>query len=207
MAKPTWVQVNKSSGTGNGTIAVSASAHTGRKERTGTLTVTNQNGSKPNKTISIKQSAKATFVSVNPVAEQPVTGGIVTITGKSNCYSLEFMVENGNTVLFPNKISINGGAEVNYTGQMDVPMPIPNDPGGANEYTWSMKITLPENKKARKDGWYVLVRESNVESTSVTISQAAAASSLSLNPTSLTLVTAGTAQNVAVTSNDSWTVT
>lgn len=40
MAKPNWLVVNPSTGSGNGTISNSSSEHTGRVARTGTVTVT-----------------------------------------------------------------------------------------------------------------------------------------------------------------------
>ena len=44
MAKPSWLNLNPSTGSGNGTIANSASAHTGRTARTGTVTITGVGG-------------------------------------------------------------------------------------------------------------------------------------------------------------------
>ena len=52
--KPSWLNITPTQGSGNGTIENSASAHTGRVARTGTVTVTGVGVSAPQTTKSHK---------------------------------------------------------------------------------------------------------------------------------------------------------
>lgn len=54
MAKPSWISLNKSSGTGGGQVNVTASKNTGSSSRSGTLTVKTTSGL--TKTVSLSQS-------------------------------------------------------------------------------------------------------------------------------------------------------
>jgi len=68
MAKPSWLKLNPSTGSGNGTIANSADAHTGRTARTGTVTVTGVGVSTPS-TYKVTQSPKSEFASFDNGSE------------------------------------------------------------------------------------------------------------------------------------------
>ena len=217
MAKPAWITVAPASGADNGTFKVSASAHTGRVARTGTVTVTNANGAKPSKTINVSQAAKAEFLSptINEFVDVPATGGKVTITGKSNTDIFRFgiMAFGGAPTL---KLTINsvvqelslitGNANIGTYG-----CTVKNDVGAANEYAFSLEVTLPANTTARRTQTsiglsYISSGETVVKGFDSKIYQAGAASTLAVNPASLSLVTAGTAQTVTVTSNGAWAV-
>ena len=104
MAKPNWLQVNPSTGSGNGTIANSASAHTGRVARTGTVTVTGVGVSIP-ATYQVTQEPKAEFASFDNGPEMSANKGAgkVTVTGKSNSSKLTFAwaAESGQSVEIP----------------------------------------------------------------------------------------------------------
>ena len=52
MAKPSWVTTQPSSGTGNGSVKVSASAYTGRTQRSGSLTYTAEGAEEVVQTVS-----------------------------------------------------------------------------------------------------------------------------------------------------------
>ena len=65
MAKPTWVTTQPSSGTGNGTVQVSATAHTGRVQRTGELTYKADGAD--DVVQSVTQKGKAEFVTLENV--------------------------------------------------------------------------------------------------------------------------------------------
>lgn len=57
MAKPNWLNVTPTEGSGNSTISNSASAHTGRVARTGTVTVTGSGVTTP-ATYKVTQNPK-----------------------------------------------------------------------------------------------------------------------------------------------------
>lgn len=83
MAKPSWLQIDPASGSGNGSISNSASPHTGRVARTGTVTVTGVGVGVP-ATYKVTQTPKAEFASFDNGAEMsaPKGGGAVTVAGK-----------------------------------------------------------------------------------------------------------------------------
>ena len=91
MAKPSWLKLNPSTGSGNGTIANSADAHTGRTARTGTVTVTGVGVSTPS-TYKVTQSPKSEFAAFDNGSEMsaPKTAGTVTVEGKTNSSKLTF---------------------------------------------------------------------------------------------------------------------
>lgn len=93
MAKPSWLIVNPSTGSGNGTVSNSAAAHTGRVARTGTVTVTGVGVSTP-ATYRVTQEPKAEFVTYDNGTEMSAQKGAgkVTITGKSNSSKLTFFM-------------------------------------------------------------------------------------------------------------------
>ena len=219
MAKPAWITVAPASGADNGTFKVSASAHTGRVARTGTVTVTNANGAKPSKAISVSQAAKAAFMNATTptVPDVPSAGGKATITGKAN--SDKFYVAltaMGGLPTF--KLTIGGVVQTLTLREGNIASfgvyecTVKNDVGAAAEYSFSLEVTLPANTTARKTGSMVAcgfsLNSSNGvnDAFRVTVNQLGAASTLAVNPASLSLVTAGTAQTVTVTSNDDWTV-
>lgn len=101
MAKPSWLNLNPSTGSGNGTIANSASAHTGRtaefpfsielefpanetiEEIVRTLKVTANGGQAVQ--IAIKQAAGDAKLSVSPTEITiPQNGSAVSVTVTSN---------------------------------------------------------------------------------------------------------------------------
>lgn len=207
MAKASWCTVSPTSGLKNGTIAVSASAHTGRLARSTTVTVQNQGGTKPSATIGVSQAAKAAFLTVtstlNPTL--PTAGGAIVIaSGKSNVAKLTFNTRDGNLIYTNLVLKINGSV---VTGFTEAQFTIPSDPGGTAEYTFEISATFPASTTAfTLTEECILMGEGVAGGVSVNLSQTPVASTLSLDKSSLSLANAGTVQNVAVTSNDRWTV-
>ena len=62
MAKPSWVTLSKSSGTGGGSVQVTASQNTGSSTRSGTLTIKTASGL--TKTVSISQQKESYSLNV-----------------------------------------------------------------------------------------------------------------------------------------------
>lgn len=130
MAKAAWLTVAPMSGVGNATITNTGTVHTGREQRTTTVTGT-ATGVSPNKTYTVVQKAKPEFVSFDNGAEitVPKTGGTLTITGKSNSSKLTFalleltddgdtanVVEGGLKLTLPAKYNA-GGAQTSMIQQ------------------------------------------------------------------------------------------
>lgn len=122
MAKASWCTVAPMSGSKNGSIAISASAHTGRVACNTNVTVTNANGTRSTAAIAVSQAGAAVASTIDATKPDiPKTGGKVVVNGTSNSQKLRFFVRafiKGQVVLLPivngltGTISINGGTAI-----------------------------------------------------------------------------------------------
>ncbi len=201
MAKPSWLQIDPASGSGNGSISNSASPHTGRVARTGTVTVTGVGVAKP-VTYKVTQSPKAEFVSYDegPEMSAPKGGGAVTVTGKTNSNKLTFKW-NGEVsdVTIPEQYQANGTPTNNGTE-------IADDPGAQAEFAFSIALDFPKNDTVEEVERTLIVEAGGGKSAQITIKQAAGDATLSVEPVEITIPQEGTAQTVQVKSNTTWTV-
>ena len=210
MAKASWCTVTPSSGKGNGVINVSAASHTGRAARSTTVVVTAKNGTKPTASLAVSQAAKAAFITPenNKVINISATGGTFSFTGKSNASKISFVGNDGYIDLQNLQLKINGVALTNgWDG--DATQVVAGDPGATAEYSFEIIGTISANLNAfpNTETGYIGSSDSGVVGGSGwVINQAGTASKLSVNKSSLALTSAGTAQSVAITSNDEWTV-
>lgn len=202
MAKPSWLKVSPTSGSGNGNISNTADEHTGRVARTGTVTVTGSGISTP-KTYKVNQEPKSEFVSFNNGAEMaaPKGGGTLTVEGKSNSSKLSFSwVTDGNGVEIPANYQANGASTNNDAA-------IAGDPGATAEFPFSIALQIPENETIESVNRTLKVTANGAQYAQIVIKQAAGDPTLALSVEEITIPQAGTpAVSVAVTSNTSWTV-
>lgn len=202
MAKPTWLTVNPNAGSGNGTINNTATAHTGRVARTGTVTVTASGVASP-KTYKVTQEPKEEFASFNNGSEMsaPKNGGALTVTGKSNSAKLTFSWVGGVTdVQIPSQYQANGSSTSNGAE-------IEDDPGATAEFAFSLPLSLPENETIEEINRTLMVKAEGGQTAQIIIKQAAGDAMLSLSVSEITLPQEGTpAVGVTVTSNTTWTV-
>ena len=197
MAKPTWTTVSPANGSGNATVNVGATAHTGRLQRTGVLTY--KATGVTDVTQNVTQSAKAEFVTVNNVSS-PKGGGNVTITGKSNSSKLTFSLGSGDiTITLPTTYLAGGASTTNGAS-------VTGDPGAVAEFDFSLTIAIPANTTTAAKTRSVNVLAAGGQSAAATISQAAGDPTLSVSPTGITLEADGTQVAVTVTSNTNWTI-
>lgn len=197
MAKPSWVTTQPSSGTGNGSVKVSASAYTGRTQRSGSLTYTAEGAEEVVQTVS--QQGKAEFVTVQN-ASATKAGGSVTITGKSNSSKLTFALGTGDlTISLPGTYTAAGKSATSGTA-------ISGDPGGSAEYAFSITISVPANGTIAARSRQITVTTAGGQSATATLTQAAGDATLSVSPNAVTLEASGEAVTVTVTSNTSWSV-
>ena len=219
MAKPSWLIISPASGSGNGTISNSAAAHTGRVARTGTVTVTGAGVAEP-ATYAVTQEAKAEFASFDNGVEMAVAaaGGNITIAGKSNSSKLTFawITPDGQTqpeytpdgdeeyggvdfptIVLPAQYSAGGVQTNNGTA-------ISGDPGADAEFAFSIVIEFPENTVAGEVDRTLQVMCNGSQVAQIVCKQTAATPTLSVSPQSITIPQAGTAVNVTVTSNTTW---
>lgn len=197
MAKASWCTTTPESGSGNGTVNVGASVHTGRNQRTTSLTfkatgVTDQ-------TVAVTQLAKAEFVTLTNVSASK-GGGTVTMTGKTNSSKLTFSLGTGDLVVsLPASYSAGGASTANGSA-------ISGDPGAAAEFEFSLEFSVPENTTTGELTKTVTVAANGGQTASATITQAAGDAALSLSASTITFDAEGTAKSITVTSNTNWTV-
>lgn len=200
MAKPSWLIINPASGSGNGTISNSSSAHTGRVARQGTVTVQGENVTTPS-TYTVIQTALAEFASFDSGTEMSVSkaGGTVTITGKSNSSKLTFSWVGTSDVTLPASYTVSGVSTSNGAS-------ITGDPGAAEQFTFSIALNIPENNTIDEITRTLKVTANGGQYAQINLVQAAGDAYLSVSPSEITIPQDGSAVSVTVTSNTSWTV-
>lgn len=200
MAYASWVTPNKTSGNGNDTVAWTGSAHTGRSSRQTTATFSASGVE--SKALTIIQAGAAEFVAMDDTAAVSKTGGTLTISGTSNSSKLTFSLTgtNGIGLVLPTKytaasIQTNNGAAI--TG----------DPGAAQQYAFSITFTgIEENTSVAALVSQLTVTTNGGQTDTCEITQAAGDAYLTISPTTINLTAAGTAVNVTVESNTSWSI-
>lgn len=200
MPYASWVSPNKQSGNGNDTVQWTGSQHTGRSARQTTATFS-ASGVSP-KTLTIIQAGKTEFVVIDDTAAVSKLGGTLTIHGRSNSSKLTFALTGNNEIglvlpasYLANSVSTQNGAAI--TG----------DPGAIQEYEFEITFTnIPANTTVDSLVSQLTVTTNNNVSATCDITQAEADAYLEIAPTTINLDAAGTAVNVAVTSNTYWTI-
>lgn len=200
MAKPSWLSVTPISGSGNGTISNSTSAHTGRVKREGVVTVQGS-GVATAATYKVIQTPKAEYVSFDNGSEMAVekSGGNVTITGKSNSSKLTFSWVGASDITLPTKYEAAGEQTANGTA-------ITGDPGATAEYEYNVTLNVPANTTVDSITRVLKVTANGGQYAQISLVQSAGDAYLSVDPTEITIPQDGSAVSVTVTSNTSWTV-
>lgn len=226
MAKPSWVTLNKTSGTGNSTFTASSKAYTGRVKRTGSILVKSTKDASKTATVSVTQSAaaesiKAVSSSIQVPASDP-DGYPIEARFEITCNSKYFCLKLGaNTPQCNVAFTPAGGASSTALTGTDVSAggfkyyTIPDDAGATAAYTIRLIFTIPNNETISSIARTLVAAgvSASIPTTmpttnklDLTITQAAKVVKLSVSPTAITIPAAGTAQTVTVTSNDAWTV-
>lgn len=201
MAKPSWLSISPASGSGNGTISNSSSAHTGRVKREGVVTVQGS-GVAAAATYKVIQTPKAEFVTFDNGTEMAIqkSGGNVTIAGKSNSSKLTFSwVGSATDITLPTKYEAAGEDTNNGSN-------IAGDPGATAEYEYNVVLNVPENTSIESITRVLKVTANGGQTAQISLVQAAGDAYLSVAPTEITIPQDGSAVSVTVTSNTSWTV-
>ena len=204
MAKASWCKVSPASGSGNGTVQISADPHTGREDRTTTVTAQNSSGDKPSATVAVTQEAAAAkFVVTAKTVTVAAGGGQAKIPGTANVAAIQFI--DGNTGDSTPTLKVNSSAVAGWNG--DTNDEVTGDPGAAAEYPFEISVDIPANETpAAKTFTCTLVGEETGEEVEITINQGAGESTISVEPTEVTILATGEAVEVSLKSNDSWTI-
>ena len=210
MAKPSWLSITPTSGSGNGQIQYSATSHTGRVARPSSpYESIVENSKTADCTVSVTQNPKAEFVQIQSTASPAKTGGTLKITGTGNAATLTFSYKDSpapTLELSPvTTYTVNSASATSGTA-------ISGDPGASAQYTFEVTLEVPENMTLESKTCTLVVQGSASSITSqCVITQSAGDPYLWVGKAdqteiSITIPQAGTAQSVQVLSNDAWTV-
>jgi len=200
MSYASWLTPSKTSGSGNDTVSFSATEHTGRTARTTTATFSASGVE--SKVLSVTQSGKSEFVTIDSAASVSKSGGSVTISGTSNSSKLTFSETgtDGIGITLPasytaNSVSTSNGAAIS------------GDPGATQQYSFSITITnIAANTSTSSKTSQITVTPNSGTAAVCNITQAAGDAYLTISPDTITIPAAGTAQSVSVSSNTSWSI-
>lgn len=201
MAYASWVEPNKTSGSGNDTVSWTGQQHTGRSSRQTTAQFS-ASGVEP-KTLTIIQAGKTEFVSMDDTASVPKTGGTLTISGLSNSSKLTFSITGTDQIgltlpssYTANSVTTNNGAAI--TG----------DPGAGQQFPFSITFAnIAANTGTSAKTAQITVTDNAGHTDTCTITQAAGDAYLTISPTTINLTAAGVADSaVTVTSNTNWNI-
>lgn len=199
MAKAGWVSTTPSSGSGNGSVTVSSNAeHTGRVARTSVITFKAANVANVERTVN--QAGKPEYVDIADAASAEKAGKVVTISGTSNSKKLTFKLGTGDlAVTLPssyiaNSLTTNNGANIS------------GDPGASAEYPFSIAINVPANTSTSSKSRQIIVTDEAGHQDVCTLTSAAGDAYLNVQLGDIELDYKGTAVNVTVESNTTWTV-
>ncbi|MGM9740959.1 MAG: hypothetical protein ACI3ZP_10190, partial [Candidatus Cryptobacteroides sp.] len=152
MAKASWLNVSPTSGSGNGSVAVStASEYTGRTARQTILTWKAANVADVTRTVN--QAGKPEYVDIADSASSEKTGKVVTISGVSNSSLLTFSLGIGDlaislpTSYIANSVSTSNGAAIS------------GDPGASAAFNFSISITVPANETIEAQTRQIIVTD------------------------------------------------
>ena len=202
MAYASWLQPSKNSGNGNDTVNVSAlSSNTGRNLRSTQITFKAANCEDVIRNVN--QAGKPEFVSIQSTASVSKSGGTLTLTGTSNSSKLTFSLGSGGTLVLTLPSSYTAAGSSTDNGEA-----ITGDPGASAEYAFSITFAnIPENTSIDALTKQIVVTDNAGNSSTCTVTQAAADATLSVSPNSVDLPwDASTSASFTVTSNTNWTV-
>lgn len=204
MAKPTWLSLNPTTGSGNGTIVNTGTEHTGRVAREGNVTVTAVGVATP-KTYKVTQKPKSEFVEFTNGPEMAFNkeAGTLSITGKSNSSKLTFaFVGEAYEVELPTTFTAAGKTATNGEA-------IADDPGATAEYEFALELTIPANDTVDEIERTIKVTANGAQAAQIVVKQAAGDARIELEGLTdggIVLEADGSAVSVDVVSNTTWTV-
>ena len=202
------VILSPSSGSGDTQLTLKAeSANVGNREIVKSVFTITAPGVSPNKTITANLAAAAEFITLEQASTGvtvPSAAGKVTITGVSNSPKLEFEVGAGDIVsedLGDKQFTADGSITATNG------VPIAGDPGADHKYEFSIDINYDVNDTVLSRTQMFMVKGSSDGIThKLTITQSASAARLEVSPAKITVPQDGSAVNVQVTTNTTFTV-
>lgn len=194
-----WARLDKKTGTGNDTVQVTVDAYLGRNARNTAIQVATNGG--VSKSVSVVQSGKAIYITKE--SDPNVGAEATTAIVKFNTNVKNFKLEIGNSGTV-GSVQVNN-VDVPEAGGIYTPA---GDPGASGKYVVTVVVNFAANGSIQNKQYTVKASDSvNAEvSATAKITQSAANSNLTVSPEQLTFEATGGSKTIAITSNDSWTI-
>lgn len=167
---PSDITITPLSGSGDSSVSMTMEEYTGRVAKPTREVWVYDTEDTVSDMVEVDQYPKTEFIGLNdPLTFSVVAlGGEVTVTGTSNSSALK-PVEFDEALEF--ELSING--EVQSSWSPDNPV-ITGDIGADEEYSFSLKVTVPENQSTSQKLWtFQLSNNAQIVTATITINQAA----------------------------------
>lgn len=194
-----WARLDKKSGTGNSIVQVTVDSYLGRNNRNTTIQVATNGG--VNRSVSVVQKGKAIYITKESDPNVGAEATTATVTFKTNLQKFKLAIGNSGTV---GSVKVNA-VDVPEANGIYTPA---GDPGANNEYTVTVVVNFAANGSIQNKQYTVKAIDSVTPAVSATamITQSAANSNLTVSPEQLTFEATGGVKTIAITSNDSWTI-
>lgn len=152
-------------GTGNAKVSISCSERTGRVDTSPVTFTAKMNGFSVSKSVSVVQTGKPEFVTVNNSAVAVnKKGETITVTGISNTSKLSFSCPDSEVTF--NSYTANGASATNGVA-------IAGDPGASAQYAFSIPVTVSANTTASSKSYTLNVVTEGGQRTAVVLTQIA----------------------------------
>lgn len=199
MAKASWLNVNPTSGSGNGRVGVkTASEYSGRNARQTIVVWKAANVADKQRTVN--QAGKPEYVDIADSASSEKAGKVVTITGISNSSLLTFSLGIGDLdISLPSHYIANSVSTENGVA-------IAGDPGANAAFNFSISITVPANETISEQTRQIIVTDNAGNTDVCLLTLAAGDPYVNIAEGIIELTYQGTEVIVAVESNTNWTV-
>ena len=186
---PEYIKIAPLTGSGDSSVQMTMEEYTGRVPRPASEIWVYDTDNTVSDMVEVSQKAKTEFISINEplVYSIGTLGGEIVVTGSSNCSAL---LPVGADPLLEFALEINGEPQSSWSP--DNPY-IEGDIGTDSEYTWTLRVTVPENKSGSEKTWtFHLSNNDQIDTAVITINQAEAVKtysditvSLSYNPSQI----------------------
>lgn len=186
---PEYIKITPLTGSGDSSVQMTMEEYTGRVPRPASEIWVYDTDNTASDMVEVSQEAKTEFISIDEplVYSIGTLGGEIVVTGSSNCSAL---LPVGADPLLEFALEINGEPQSSWSP--DNPS-IEGDMGTDSEYTWTLRVTVPENKSGSEKTWtFHLSNNDQIDTAVITINQAEAVKtysditvSLSYNPSQI----------------------
>lgn len=203
--KQNGIVVNPSTGSGDTTLQVKAeTANRGnRVAQTATFEVEGTGVAKKQQFVASHLPAAEfiEFDNKNPAVDKG--GGPITLTGKSNSKKITFSKGTGDIInanIAAIKFTANGAEATSGTA-------ISGDPGAKAKYSFSLTLTAAENETIEARTQQIIATADGGQRATATLNQTAGDPFIEVAPTSINVPQDGSAVQVTVDTNTTFTVT